>query len=369
MNSCPDKNNDNIASIDKNFERESVHDENGPVYHDVRKSPFRIYGLYGNDKAPFKRMPEEVAGAVSDGVCSLNFNTAGGRVRFKTDSRYIAVKCTYPALRKMAHMSLTGSAGFDMYSVVDGYHRYEGTFIPKYEDTDGFVAIKYFQDVHERDIVINFPTYGRVDDLFIGVEATSFLGEGGSYRYEKPVLYYGTSVTQGGCSSRAGTNYQSIISQRLDCDFINLGFSGSAKGEEAIVDYLTTIDASVFVCDYDYNTPSVEHLEKTHLPIYLKYRRARPDTPIIFVSAPLTQFERLDRLKTLDMIKRRAIVFKTYMYAIENGDMNVGYIDGYAMFAGFDRSVYTVDGVHPNDAGFLRMADVIGGEIRQKLIK
>ena len=46
-------------------------------------------------------------------------------------------------------------------------------------------------------------------------------------------MCYGSSITQGGCASRPGMAYQNIISRHFDCDHINLGFSGSAKGEEA----------------------------------------------------------------------------------------------------------------------------------------
>ena len=55
--------------------------------------------------------------------------------------------------------------------------------------------------------------------------------------------------------------------------------------------------------------------------------------------------------------------------AVKNGDERVAYIDGYAMFSGDNADVYTVDGTHPNDAGFLRMADVIGLEVKRMLAK
>ena len=80
------------------------------------------------------------------------------------------------------------------------------------------------------------------------------------YRIKKPVVYYGSSITQGGCASKPGSSYESILSRRFDCDYINLGFSGTAKGEDEIVDYIKGLEMSVFVMDYDHNAPTTEHL-------------------------------------------------------------------------------------------------------------
>lgn len=106
------------------------------------------------------------------------------------------------------------------------------------------------------------------------------------YAVKKPVVYYGSSITQGACASRPGNCYESILSRRLDCDYINLGFSGSAKGEDAIVDYIIGLDMSVFVMDYDYNAPTPEHLEKTHSKMFKAIRAEHPTLPIIIMPRP-----------------------------------------------------------------------------------
>ena len=48
------------------------------------------------------------------GVRGLEGHTAGGRIRFKTDSPFIALKAEY-WLNNMPHMPLSGSSGFDIY--------------------------------------------------------------------------------------------------------------------------------------------------------------------------------------------------------------------------------------------------------------
>ena len=354
---------EDIAKIDKNLEVKTTLEEKDICFYDVKKAPFDLYGHYKNDLSVFKRMPDEVAQKVSRGVASLALNTAGIRVRFKTDSDYIAIKCKMPMVRLMSHMPLTGSSGFDLFEVIDGAYYYLKTFVPPKDMTDGYESIAYLPNKKLRDVVINFPLYNRVDELYVGVREGSKVDHGNKYKYEKPVLYYGSSVTQGGCACKPSGAYQAIITQRLDCDHINLGFSGSAKGEEVMADYIAETDASVFVIDYDFNTPNAEHLRETHLPIYKKVRAKHPDTPIIFVTGPIPEF------KGFDYIERRNIVMDTYRYAIANGDTNVSYVDGYAIFGGYERGYYTVDGNHPNDAGFLRMADVIGYEVQRMLNK
>ena len=111
-----------ISAIDKNFSFESTIDREGLVYHDVRKPPFRFYGLHEplNATRPFHRLPEDVAEATSPGVKVLNFHTAGGRLTFSTNSPFIVIRCeTAGNICPMAHMALSGSQGFDLYRMDD----------------------------------------------------------------------------------------------------------------------------------------------------------------------------------------------------------------------------------------------------------
>ena len=88
-----------ITKIDKNFRIETSIGERDVVFYDVRREPFAVYGLYDYQNQPdFKRCPDEVACATSEGVFYLYRNTAGGRVRFATDSRYIAIKAEMPSI-------------------------------------------------------------------------------------------------------------------------------------------------------------------------------------------------------------------------------------------------------------------------------
>ncbi len=343
-----------IESIDKNFVVPSVTEEDDVVWYNIRKNPFKIYGLYEpTAEGLFRRIPREVALNCEQGVRDLHVHTAGGRVRFKTDSPYLALKVFIPGVSGMSHMAYSGIAGFDLYEQRKGEFLFRGRFGPgiKTETTEygGKVTLRGGLC----DLVLSFPLYNAVNEVYVGIKRGSVLEEGEEYKITEPIVFYGSSITQGGCASRPSTCYQPYISHRFNADFVNLGFSGSAKGEPAMAEYIASLNMSAFVLDYDYNAPTIEHLKKTHLPFYKAVRNANPDLPIVIISRPTPS----DR-------KRFEVVKATYDYAVANGDKKVKLIDGDTLFGGeFDYC--TVDGCHPNDFGFYKMGKVIGDALAE----
>ena len=349
----------NISNIDKNLAVQSSLNIAGLEYRNALEEPFDIYGLYRTkETGEYIRMPEEIAAQVNEGVRDLNLNTAGGRIRFRTDSPYVTVKVELRTVYKASHMPFTGALGMDLY-VYDGEEDlYKGSFIPPFEKPERYESVVHFPDAKMREITIHLPLYSGIKELWIGLDKDADVQHGKKYRPIKPILYYGSSITQGGCASRPGNNYSAAIARETNVDFLCLGFSGSARGEQVMVDYLAGLDASIFVCDYDHNAPDAEHLEATHLNLYQCYRRINPLTPIIFMSRP-------DICSgDCENIRRRDIVYQTYRTALERGDKNVHFLDGFQLFAGRRRNDCMVDGIHPNDLGFFRMAEAVGELVR-----
>lgn len=349
--------------VDKNLQICSDPKQEGIVYYDVRKAPFDVYGLFEYKTRPaFRRMPSCVARDVSENVFSLHTNTAGGRVRFCTDSTQIAIRAVMPLISRFPHMPLSGSTGFDLYidDPITEQSEFFKAFIPPYDITDGYTSIISFKTQEMRYFTLHFPSYNDVSELYIGIDDGSAVGCGLPYLNIPPVVYYGSSITQGGCSSRPGNAYTSIISRRLGVDHVNLGFSGSAKAEDPMCDYLATLNMSVFVCDYDHNAPSVEHLKNTHYKLYKAVRSAQPTLPIIMVSRP-------DYRPDTDAPARREVIMGSYKRALEEGDKNVYFVDGSKFFCGVGWGNCTVDGVHPTDLGFYLMAEHIGRAVADVL--
>lgn len=346
-----------LAEIDKNFKVEKLGSAEY-AFRDCRQEPFRIYGLLlPTEETPhFMRMPQAVADQVNIQVQELACNTTGGRIRFKTDSAKVAIRVWMHDVMKAPHFPLTGSAGLDLYA--DGVYR--GTFVPPYDITDYFEGRVDMKSSQMREILIHMPLYSGVVKLEIGVEPGSQLLNAEEYKHQVPVLYYGSSITQGGCASRAGNSYQNIISRDLDCDQINLGFSSGALAEDVMIEYLTKQEMSVFVMDYDHNAPNPAHLAATHEKLYRAMREAKPEVPIIMVTMPKV-------VPSEDSQKRRDVVWATYDKAVAEGDKRVRFIDGCEMMAALGSDGGLVDNAHPNDLGFFCMAKVIGSAIKEFL--
>lgn len=359
-----------FEKIDSNFKVETEVGEADVCFHDVRKKPFSIYGLYNPCGEPeFKRLPDALGTAVNDGVRALYTNTAGGRIRFSTDSRYVALHAVMPGgFQRFSHMPLTGGSGLDLFidDPTTGQSRFCRTFIPPLKATDGFVGKVVFPNRVMRHFTLCMPSYNNLKDLYIGLQKDAHLGEGMPYANLPPIVFYGSSITQGGCASRPGNAYVNVISRRLNRDVINLGFSGSGKGEDNIVDYMAGLSMSVFVSDYDHNAPDAQHLLATHLKMYQKIRAAHPDIPYIMISKPDFNNAQTSLTGNIDC---RNVIIDTYRYAYEYGDKNVYFIDGESLFCGPYEDMCTVDGTHPNDLGFALMADKIEQTIRRATLQ
>ena len=336
-----------IASIDSNFNVSEAFGRDDVVMHDCRLAPFTVHGLFWKD-GKFRRLPEEVAERVSPGVHRLHAHTAGGRVRFVTDSPFVAISAKLPFLSRFSHMPLTGAAGFDLYA--DGV--FVKTFVPPLGLTDGYCGIIPFSGRKRRTVMIDFPLYSEVSELFIGLAPDALLERAPDYRITTPALFYGSSITQGACASRPGNCYEAPLSRRFDFDYLNLGFSGSARGEDAMIEYLASLPASVFFLDYDHNAPSPAHLAATHERLFLAFRATHPETPVVMMSRPRA-------LLNAEDTERRAVVEATYQNAVARGDGRVYFLDGPALTV-LSGNEGMVEGTHPNDLGFASMAAALG---------
>ena len=350
-----------IEELDRNFAVTADFGRDDIRFFNVKKTPEYLFGLIF-DENYFYRMPKEFASSIRTEVASLNRHTSGGRIRFRTNSPFVAISAKKETTGLLPHMPLSGTSGFDLYA--DG--RFVGAFIPPSSVDATYDRILYFGDSEprEREILIHFPLYHRSIDVYVGVQEQAMLAPPTPYTPDRPVVFYGSSITQGGCVSRPGLAYPAYISRWLGCDFINLGFSGNAKGEPAMADYIASLDPAVLVMDYDYNAPTYEHLAATHYAFYERFRALRPNTPVVMVSSPSVRWHP-------EMYARRDLIRSHYEKAVASGDDRVFFVDGEALMGGDDWDSCTVDTSHPNDLGHYLMAKGIApavGEALQKVI-
>ena len=331
------------------------------TYYDPTQAPFSVYGLILPDETEprFCRIPTAVAETVSDGVKWLYRNTAGGRIRFRTNAKKLTLKAFFPGTVSMGHFAQAGVTGFSVYVTKGAEQVFLGLLTPdRQTEYEGSLDLPCGE---MQELTIYMPLYNDVEKLLIGLDAAAEVLPDTGYAYEKPVVFYGSSITQGGCASRPGSDYAAILSRRLRFDYINLGFSGSAKGERTMAEYIKTLPMQAFVMDYDHNAPTPEHLQETHEPFFRVIREACPDLPVLFLSRPCSARDDDNR-------ERFAVIRQTYENALNRGDGNVYLIDG-ATF--FDEAVAvndpTVDRVHPTDLGFYLMAKTIEPVLKRML--
>ena len=342
-----------ISDIDKNFKVESKISEPDVHWIDATSECFSLFGVFAPDKDDewYHRMPRDVAAKVNEGVAWGYRDTAGGRLRFRTDSRYVAIH-TKQNFNLFAHMPLSGSSGFDLYASNDGgTERFVGTYFPPVEKCDGYEGI-FFLPEGVNQVLIHFPLYCQVRELAIGLCENATVEPVPEYRTKLPVITYGSSITQGGCASHAGNCYQAILSRKLDCDHRNIGFSGSAHGEPIMAEYLAKQPMSAFVLDYDHNAYTAKFLRNTHKPFFDTVRSANPDLPIIILNKPMY-------LPNADDTERKKIIYDTYISAVNSGDKNVYFIDFNHIFDNNVEDGWAVDRCHPSDSGFYVMASAI----------
>ncbi|MBE7046385.1 MAG: hypothetical protein E7396_03115 [Ruminococcaceae bacterium] len=319
-------------------------------FYDIMNEPFEICGVYYSEEdGKFVRMPKDKALKVSDGVDFLRTHTSGGRIRFKCDSDEYAIITRQPYCHPSPISTNVLTSGFDIY--VDGV--YNRTFSPVQVPENGGYQSRVKMERHQdklSDITIHMPPYGQVSSVLVGIKKGSKIERPTPYKDIKPVVFYGSSITQGAAASRPGNIYQNILSRRLNFDFINLGFSGNCKAEPEMAEYINSLDMSVFVYDYDHNAKNLEDLVATHEPFYHLIREKNPTLPIVFMSRPLYLLNDVE-------IKRLVHIKEVYERAKANGDNNVYFIDGSKVTENFGQHDATVDGVHPNDLGFFGIAE------------
>ena len=331
----------------------------------INEKPIKISGLGHIDieKGEYFRLPMDVIDTISKNVSSLARCSASARVRFKTDSKNVSIR--YKVRNRVPNDILSINANNYCALYID--NEYDGSCKKTYPDDESYYLYEANEghlEMAKGNIMVYLPMRDSITTMDIGIDDDAHIFEPEPYKYETPIVFYGSSIVQGLCGSHSGRSYVDQIGRMLDSEYRNLGFSGCALGEDNIANYIASLKMSVFVFDYDHNAPNAEHLRNTHERFFKIFRSAQKDTPVIMVSKP----------NILPWVKedyeRKEIIKQTYLNALNDGDKNVYFIDGEDFFGRDSRRYeYTEDALHPNDAGMNRMAEVIGKQIKEIIEK
>lgn len=340
----------------------------GKEWHSPLESPFRVSGLAWWDlEYQYRRLPVEPNEKIPSAVDDLANCTAGGQIRFQTDSPSVAVRMRLKAKAGMYHMPATGEGGVDAYIGEAGALLYAGTarFLPSQQEYESELFAGESGGL--RQFTLNLPLYQGVETVWIGLEPGARILPPKAYESEKRIVLYGTSIGQGGCASRPGMAYTNILSRRINYEFINLGFSGNGKGEPELARLISQIeDPALLVLDYEGNSGSTESYRQT-LPEFIRIlRETHPEAPILVISRVPYGLEPLKPELLRSRLERLTFQREHVQQLQEQGDRRLFFFDGSTLL-GADPAEATVDGVHPTDMGFLRMADGLEPVLRRIL--
>lgn len=317
--------------------------------------------LHGTINSRFERMPAQACD-VSDRMRPMYQRSPGARLRFVTDASTLQIELTYAQKPVYgANLSLIAASSADCYCGSGQQARFLGLCSPASIDQMQAQATIVTQLTAPALVTVALPSRAPLTQVRIGVNDLAQMLPPPPYTYPAPVLFYGSSITEGFCASRPSMSYAALVCRWLDADWRNLGFAGAARGEMPVARYIAAQKLGAFVLDYDHNAPDAEHLLATHEPFFRIVRDADPELPILMMSRPDVD------LNPQDSARRRDIVRRTYDHARAQGDRHVWFLDGHTLFDGPNRSFLTIDGCHPTDLGFYRMAQAVYPILSQML--
>ena len=348
-----------ITKIDKNMLGDSFVGE-GLKFFSPETKPVKVYGGKYDEYNSYARLPRNVALTVNNGVTAMYNHPAGVRFAFKTNANKIAIRFRIPW--DGVNVFNQANAGIDLYARENGKQTLVHTYRPQGIDENRYINIsRAINDAKEREYIIYMPHAAGIDDVYIGINEDAYLKEADDYTHSIPVVFYGSSIVHGAQCYRPGMAYPSIISRKYDIDFVNLGFSGSAKGEETFAEYIKDLDMCAFVYDYDHNAPTPQHLRGTHEPFYKIIREANKDLPIIMITRP-----HYHEIPLEEAMERKEIILNTYNNAKARGE-NVYFIDGGTFYDDFGGDDCVADDSHPNTIGMFAMATKVGSVLEEAL--
>jgi len=255
---------------------------------------------FGKHSQPYVRLPDGAEKKIRGDVWILAHNTAGFAVAFESNASVIAVNFTLASPTvAMFHMPATGVSGAELWAEDprDGTWRWVSTAAPHSDFGNAshnvlatFVRFTSLSTVRPVRWLCYFPLYNGVTSFRIGVPAGEHLGpcsNGCKLGLDRqPIVWYGTSITQGACASKPGDAYTNAVARALRWPVANFGFSGNCFYEPEVMDFLLQIDAPIYIVDCNPNFhPDFDRVYHRARNLLLRMQAARPNAFIVLATA------------------------------------------------------------------------------------
>jgi len=320
-------------------------------------------GLYG-------RLPLDMKNEYREELWYLGANTAGVAVRFSSNAKALGAKWSLLNDFSMNHMASTGIKGIDLYVLNNEKWHYLGTSRPNGKQSSSLI-ISNMEGI-EKEYLAYLPLYDAATALEFGCDSAAFISKPKqnilrSYKVtnNKPIVFYGTSIVQGGCASRPGMIHTSIIGRALQSDVINLGFSGNARCDKSMLKTLQRIDAKTYVLDFLPNC-TIEMVKDSAEYFISNLAKAKPDAEIYLVENINFPTAIADTKNAKELQEENAQLYAIYE-RLKKNHKNLIYIKTDEIIGTDGES--TVDGVHLTDLGFMRFAENLLKYIQNGLLR
>lgn len=304
----------------------------------------------------YERLPDSLEHISRAPLWELGRNSAGLAVRFRSNSTRIAARWEVRSNMSMSHMTATGVKGLDLYCLLNGRWAFAGSGRPQGKSNEAVLVANMIPE--EREYMLYLPLYDGITSLEIGVDTLSML-EQPAVRLpmnKEPIVFYGTSILQGGCASRPGMAHTNILSRWLNRECINLGFSGNGQLDLEIAEVMAAVDASAYVLDFVPNA-TVEQINERAEKFYRILRSKHPRTPILFVEDPIFTHTPFDTKMAREVREKNEALTALFRSLLQRGEKNIYFLSSEDII-GRDGEA-TVDGIHFTDLGFMRYARVL----------
>lgn len=375
--------------LDENMKENLITDGSELRFLSPDDSNIRVSGFMAYDtEHQLRRLPEyerKLFQMVNPCLVELGEHTVGGQISFRSDTKQVVIKAKLKEVHNMMNMTPVGQCGFDCYIGKDRQHlKFFG--ITKYNCKENhyecqIVDSNIINSINQQAIdqgietkeaqwnefLINFPLYSGVESIEIGIDENASVKKPQGFSKEGQLVFYGTSITQGGCASRPGMAYTNIVSRNLNLDHLNFGFSGNGLGEYEVAEMLAKVEKPLmYIIDYEANSGTNGRMVASLEGFVKRIRKCHKETPILVLSRiPYTldyinpsYKEQRDKLRTF----QSDIVTKFS----NEGDPNIYFYDGTKLFPE-EFEEFTVDFIHPTDLGFYFMAKNLLPELKKIL--
>ena len=308
-----------------------------------------LYGLpwYAKNGCRTHRLPDTVRDAVSLELWDVAQDTAGARIRFLSDTGtcgLIFEAVNYNERKGEGTGALQNYLmGFDLYA--------DGCFwknaVPAHA---GENEVFFFRDTarKKRLFEIYLPMHLSVNDIRVILDDDASLWPDAGYA-GPPLVFYGTSITQGYSVSRPGQAYPCQVSRAMGRDIVNYGFSGAGRGEAVVAHVVAETQASCYILDFGQTCESLREFRQNLSPFVEIVRACAPDTPILLTTPIFYLQENWDEELQIFQRGRREIVEEVYA-SLHRMDPKL-HLLRWNEKAPFKSGCAQTDGAHANDLG------------------